>query len=137
MRKIVSIVLKVVAGLSLYAVMAAGFAEAASLAMKLGLLAIFSIPALIALPVDMSLTRFRQWKWDLGIVSLVSSAFTIFCVGLITFAVLTRPEVQTKFKFDTPEKEMQLIMGITLMLLFSVLGGVLVMMHWSEGKGER
>jgi hypothetical protein len=78
--------------------------------------------------VDMSRTRFRQWKWDLCIVFLCSAAYMAFAVFTV-ICVFSSPDVQEKLEPGTLEKINDYISGITLTLLFGGLGGLLLMVN--------
>lgn len=113
--------------------MGAMFAGDASTLFKVSIVAVFAAPAVVCLLIDTFLTRFRQWKWDLGIVFLSSAGFTLFCV-VMTFIAFQMPAAQQKLKPGTLDK-FEVLPGLLLILLIGVVGGVLVMVARNM-KGE-
>ncbi|OQA33372.1 MAG: hypothetical protein BWY57_01234 [Betaproteobacteria bacterium ADurb.Bin341] len=86
MRKVSSVILKVIAGFFFYMVSLLAFVSEPPAVVKLGILIGFSVPAVVALGGGLALTRFRNWRRDTGVVLLCASGFTAFVV--FTFACL-------------------------------------------------
>lgn len=78
--KLLSVLLKIVAGFFFYMVCVLAFISEPKMLFKCGMLIGFSIPALIALVSGLALTRFNRWRRDTGIVLLSTAGFTAFIV---------------------------------------------------------
>ena len=100
MRKVSSIILKVIAGFLLYGVSLLAFVSGPHAGMKLVILIVFSVPAVAALCAGLALTRFRDWRRDTGIVLLCASGFTAFLVLTVTCMYMTA-EYREMMKPDT------------------------------------
>lgn len=100
MRRVFSITLKVIAGFFFYVVNLLAFVNEPPTGLKLGILAGFSVPAIITLIGGLALTRFKSWRRDTGIVLLSAAGFTAFLI--FTFAcLLMTEEFRTMIKPDT------------------------------------
>jgi len=87
MKKIVSILLRVLAGFFFYMVALLAFFSAPDIDSqgKLAITVIYFVPAILLLIVALALKGFQQWKRDSGIVLLASSAFAVFIVVMMYF----------------------------------------------------
>jgi len=94
MRKVSSVILKVVAGYFFCLVILSGFVSEPLTGGKLGIMIVFSVPAVAALCGGLGLTGFRNWKRDAGIVFLCASGFTTF--GILTVVCLLMTEETRK-----------------------------------------
>lgn len=99
MRKTFSIIFNVIAGFFVYVVSFLAFINGPQTGMKWLVMAIFSIPGILALIGGLTLARFRNWRRDTGIVLLCGSGFTLFIVFSLTcymmndeFKALMTPE---------------------------------------------
>ena len=90
MRKVSSIILKVIAGFFFYTVSLLAFISEPPTNVKLGIMIGFLIPGVVALFGGLALTHFRNWKRDTGIVFLSASGVTAFLI--FTFACLLMTE---------------------------------------------
>src|SRR5262249_19175852 len=96
-RKVLSIVLYVVAGFFLYIVSLVAFIDGAALGVdgagsgaKWLPVVIFTVPAILALGAGLAIARFQDWMRDTGIVLLCAAGFTTFLI--LTFASLLMNE---------------------------------------------
>lgn len=85
MKKVVSILLRVLAGFFFYMVALLAFFSAPDIDSqgKFAITVIYLVPAILLLIVALALKGFLQWKRDSGIVLLASSAFSVFIVGMM------------------------------------------------------
>ncbi|MDR0352650.1 MAG: hypothetical protein LBI02_04625 [Opitutaceae bacterium] len=104
MNKVPGIILKAVAGFFFYAGGLLAFISEPPQGVKLVLMLVFLLPAVLALIGGLSLTRFRNWKRDTGIVLLSASGVTTFVIFTIIwlsmseeFRSMIRPEHLTFF----------------------------------------
>ncbi len=121
MRKVLSVVLEVVAGFFFYMVDVLGFIHAPSPGVKWGLMAGFTVPALLALCGGLALTRFREWKRDSGIVLLSSSGFTVLLVFMCACLLMTE-DFRRMLKPDTLVFFSDYFTGGAVVLGFAGLG---------------
>ena len=125
MRKVSSIILKVIAGFFVYMVSLLAFVSEPPTGVKLGILIGFSVPAVVALCGGLALTRFRNWKRDTGIVLLSASGFTAFLI--FTFAcLLMTEEFRRMMKPDTLTFFSDYLTGGVVIVGLAILGWILV-----------
>jgi len=89
-RKVSSIILKVIAGFFFYTVNLLAFVSEPPTGVKLVIMSGFSIPGVVALCGGLALTHFHSWKRDTGIVFLSASGFSAFLI--FTFVCLFMSE---------------------------------------------
>lgn len=132
MRKILSIVFYVIAGFFLYAVNGLAFVNVAAIKtatpspawIKLLVIGIFAGPALISLVIGLAITRFQQWKRDVGIVFVSAGGVTSF-IAVTMACLFISPESKRYFPPDTPDVSEffgDLSVGIVCIVTFIVLG---------------
>lgn len=142
-RKILSIVFYVIAGFFFYGANGLTFVNVAAIKtatqppawMKLVLVGIFAVPGLISLLIGLVLTRFQQWKRDVGIV-LVSAGGVISFIAVTLACFLLSPESKRYFPPDTPEVSQvfgDLVVGIVCIVTTIVVGVLLIIIsRWSR-----
>jgi hypothetical protein len=109
-RKILSIVFYVIAGFFFYAVNGLAFVNIAAVKTatpppawtKLVVLGSFAVPALISLLIGLAMTRFQQWKRDVGIVLVSAGGVTSF-IAVTMACLFISPESKRYFPPDTPD----------------------------------
>jgi hypothetical protein len=125
MRKVSSIILRVIAGFFFYMVSSLAFISELSHGMKLGIMLGFSVPALAALAGGLALTRFRNWRRDTGVVLLWTSGFTAFLV-LTVACMLTTEEFRKMMRPDTMTFFSDYLTGGAVIAGLAVFGWILV-----------
>jgi len=125
MRKVSSIILKIIAGFFVYMVSLLAFVSEPSTGMKFGILIGFLVPAVVALCGGLALNHFRNWKRDTGIVLLSASGFTVFLIFTFVCFLLT-DEFQRMMNPDTLVFFSDYLTGGGVVVGFAILGWVLV-----------
>jgi len=135
-RKIFSIVCYVIAGFFLYGANGLAFVNVGAIKtatsppvwMKLVLVGIFAVPGLISLLIGLAITRFQQWKRDVGIVLVSAGGVTSFiAVTMVCFFV--SPDWKRYFPPDAPDMSEffgDLTTGIVCIITTTVLGMLLI-----------
>jgi len=141
MRKVSSIIFKVIAGFFFYGASLLAFVsepQTGVTGVKLTILIGFSIPAVVALCVGLALTRFRNWKRDTGIV-LLSASGTTASVVLTFVCMLMTEEFRAMMKPDTLTLFSDYLTGGGAIVGFAGLGWILLRAngeraepHWAE-----
>lgn len=125
MRKVCSVILKVIAGFFFYTVSMLAFVSEPSTSVKLIILAGFSLPAVIALICSLALTSFRNWRLHTGVVLLSTSGFSTFVI--FTFTCLLMSETFPKVGgTNTLTFFSDYLTGGSVIVGLAVLGWVLV-----------
>lgn len=125
MRKVSSIILKVIAGFFFYMVSLLAFVNEPPTGGKLGILIGFSVPALVAMVIGLALSHFQNWRRDVGIVLLSATGFTAFLI--FTFACfLMTEEVQNMIRPDTLTFFSDYLTGCVVIVGLAILGWVLM-----------
>src|SRR5215831_13993240 len=125
MRKVSSIILRVIAGFFFYMVSLLAFISEPPMGVKLGIMLGFSIPALAALAGGLALTRFCHWRRDTGLVLLWASGFTAFLV--FTFACMfSTEEFRKMMRPDTIKFFSDYVTGGAVIAGLAVFGWILV-----------
>jgi len=109
-RKILSIAFYVIAGFFLYAVTGLAFVNIAAVKtaappaawMKLVIIGTFAVPALISLLIGLAITRFQEWKRDVGIVLVSAGGVTLF-IAVTMVCLFISPESKRYFPPDSPD----------------------------------
>jgi hypothetical protein len=122
MRKVFSVLLKILAGFFFYAVCLLGFVNEPQTGIKLGIMVGLLVPALAALAAGLALTRFDNWRRDTGIVLLCASGFTLFLIFSMA-CYLMAEEVRAMMSPDTLAVFSDYLTGGGAMVGFAVLGG--------------
>jgi len=125
MRKVSSIILKIIAGFFVYMVSLLAFVSEPEPGMKFGILIGFSVPAVVALCGGLALTQFRNWKRDTGIVLLSASGFTAFLIFTFVCFLLT-DEFRRMIRPDTLAFFSDYLTGGGVIVGFAILGWVFV-----------
>lgn len=136
MRKVSSVVLKVIAGFFFYMVSLLAFLSEPPIHAKLGMLIGFSVPAVAALVGGLALTRFRNWRRDTGIVLLCASGFTASVI--FTFAcLLMTQEFREMMRPDTLTFFSDYLTGGGVIVGLAVLGSALVKANKRRAESAR
>ncbi len=126
MARILGIVLYAIGGFFVYTanLLSFTFMPTSTIAMKLGIMAIFGVLGLIALLAAMATSGFKNCKTPLGITLLAGAGFNIFCV-LTIICMEASPEI-TKSLPDYPHNFFSdyITGGITTICL--VLAGIVL-----------
>jgi hypothetical protein len=140
MRKVLSIVFYVIAGFFVYMVCEMAFTNLGTLPsksepplwVKPAIVGGFSIPGAIALVIGLAISRFQNWKRDIGIVFVSGVGVTVFGVLMIV-CILQEPEF-TKMLSNNNSFAMfsDFVSGVSCILLFLVAGIVLIMSSRKE-----
>lgn len=88
MRKVSAIILYIVAGFFVYAAGLLAFVDQPP-ASKWGMIAVFSLPALVCLCAGLAINRFNRWKRDVGVVLLSGAGLTAFIALTFVCFLLT------------------------------------------------
>lgn len=130
-RRVLSIICHVISGFFIYAVSLIAFVDDMSAGMKLIIMAIFLLPALMALGAGLALGGFRNWKRDTGIVLASASGvsafviFTILCLFLSPEFRETYPDTQLEFFSDY-------LTGVGAVAVSGIAGAALILNSRSE-----
>lgn len=135
MRKIFSVILKVIAGFLFYAVSLVAFTSEPPTDVKLGILIGFLVPAVATLGGGLALTRFRHWKRDAGIVLLGASGFTAFIIFTFAFLLMTE-EFRRMARPDTLMFFSDYVTGGGAIVGFAVLGWILMKADKEKAKQD-
>ena len=143
-RKILSIVFYVIAGFFLYGANGLAFVNVAAIRtatpppawMKLFLIGIFAIPGLISLLIGLALTRFQQWKRDVGIVLVSAGSVTAFA-AVTMVCMFISPESKRYYPPDSPDMSQlfgDLTVGIVCIVTTIVAGVLLIIISRRSRK---
>lgn len=99
MRKASAITLYIAAGFFIYTICLLAFVSQ-TLANKWGIIAGFSLPALVFLCVGLAVSRFHKWKRDVGVVLLSGAGLATF-ITLTFVCALTSDEFKAMLQPDT------------------------------------
>ena len=136
MRKILSIVFYVIAGFFLYMVTGLAFVNIPAIKtatpspawMKLVVIGTFAVPALISLLIGLAVTRFQQWKRDVGIVLVSAGGVTSF-IAVTIVCFFMSAESKRYFPPNAPDVSQffgHLTAGIVGIVTSIVLGVLLI-----------
>jgi hypothetical protein len=125
MRKVCSVIFHIIAGFFFYLVSVLAFISGLPALGKAGLLAGFSVPALIALVIGLALTGFRNWKRDTGVVLLSTSAFNAFIL-LTMICLFMSEEARRLMPLDALANFGAYVIGGVVIAVFASLGWMLV-----------
>src|SRR5262245_14543740 len=133
MRKLLSIILYIVAGFFFYTVSLMSFidvaafgADAAGSGAKWFLIVVFAVPALLALGGGLAIARFQDWRRDTGIVLLSAAGFTTFLI--FTFASMAmNEEFRRLVKPETFRLFGDYVTGAAVIVGLAVAGALLLM----------
>lgn len=120
-RRTLSVVLEVIAGVFFYVVCAMAFINEPGMLVKWGILIGFSIPATIALVGGLALIKFSHWKWHVGIVLFSVACFTAFLVFSF-ICMFSSEEVRSLMKPDSLSLFSDYLTGGAVIIGFAVLG---------------
>ena len=138
-RRVLSVVLYVIAGFFLYMVSLMAFidgaaigangpaigAEDAAFAKWLPII-ILAVPAILTLVVGLAIMGFRDWKRDAGIVLLSAAGFTTFLVFMFA-TMLMKEEVRQMMPPDALRLFGDYITGAAVLVVLALAGALLVM----------
>lgn len=135
-RRVIGIICYCISGFFLYLVSLLSFvndpSKHVSIGIKLLTFGIFLIPpALIFLGIGLILRRFQKWKYDIAVVLLSTSGFSIF-LTLTVLCVFLSPEVKKVFPGNGLIYFNDYFTGI-LCLLISICVGSLLLVN-SQSK---
>lgn len=134
MRKVCSVILKVIAGFFFHTISLLAFVSAPPTGVKLGILIGFSVPAVVALGGGLALTRFRNWRRDTGIVLLCASGYTAFTIFTVACFLMTE-EFRQMMKPDMLTFFSDYLTGGVVIVGLAVLGWILVKAN--KGRAEQ
>ena len=143
-RRILSIILYVIGGHFLYTVNALAFINIAAVKtttpspawMKLVLIGTFVVPALISLLIGLAITRFQQWKRDVGIVLVSAGGVTSF-TAVSMVCLLMSPESKRYLPPGKPDMSQFFsdeTVGIVCIVAFIVVGVLLIIISRRNGR---
>ena len=138
-RRVLSVVLYIIAGFFLYMVSLMAFidgaaigasgaamgAEDAAFAKWLPII-IFAVPAILTLVVGLAIMGFRDWKRDAGIVLLSAAGFTTFLVCMFV-TMLMKEDVRQMMPPDALRLFSDYITGAAVLVVLALAGALLVM----------
>lgn len=125
MLKVLSVILEVIGGFFLYMTCMMAFMSANTGLVKLVTMLIPSVVGVLALGGGLALTRFRTWRWDIGVVLLSVAGFTSLVV--FTFACLfMTEEFPRMIRPGTHDMFSDYLTGGCFILGFAALGWILV-----------
>jgi threonine/homoserine/homoserine lactone efflux protein len=127
-RNASSIILKVVAGLLFYLAILLAFVEDRTAHVKLGMLIWTLFFAILALLGGLSLSDFRSWRRDVGMVLLGASGITAFLI--FAFACfLMDEEVRRMMRPDSLEFFSDYVTGGGMIVGLTLLGWFFIRAH--------
>ena len=88
MRKALGIFFYIIAGFFIYMVCLLAFVSQPTIA-KWGIVAGFSLPALVFLCIGLAVNRYQRWRRDAGVVLLSGAGFTSFLVFTFVCLLMT------------------------------------------------
>ncbi len=141
-RKVIGICLYIVAGFFVYLVSLLAFMDMSALPVpgpawtKYAVIGGFSIPAAVAQLIGLAVSRFKQWKRDLGIVLVSGSGMTAFVVFTIA-CLLWSPETRALFPRNTWELFSDVATGVGGIVIIAGAGTALIVMSIRERDRER
>ena len=129
LRKVISIICYIVAGVFVYMVSLLAFVNLSFLPsgnkpplwFKYAIVGGFCIPGVVALVIGLAVSRFRCWKRDVGIV-FVSGAGTTAFIAFSMACLLLSPEFKKLFPHNVLTFFSDLVTGLSCILLFSAAG---------------
>ena len=124
MRKVLGIILYVIAGFFVYMVCLLSFVNQPALP-KWGIIAGFTFPAILSFCLGLVVNRFRSWKRHLGIVLLSGTGITFFIVFTFVFFLMT-DEFKAMMQPDTLEFFDAYVSGFTFTFVACALGILLI-----------
>jgi formate hydrogenlyase subunit 3/multisubunit Na+/H+ antiporter MnhD subunit len=126
-RKVLGIACYVVAGFFVYMVSLLAFVNEPPTSLKIIILGAVCIPGLISLLVGLTLSRFQNWKRDIGVV-LVAGAGSAAFVALTMVCLLMSPVFREMLSQRVPDYFFHdFVTGVSCILFFSGAGVVLIM----------
>ena len=138
-RRVVGIICYCVGGSFLYTVSILSFfnvpANLPSIG-KLWVIGIFLFLALIFLGIGLILRRLQKWKYDIAVVLLSTSGFSIF-IAFTVFCLFFSPEVKKFF----PENKLiyfnDYFSGVLCLLIFICVGSLLLVNSKNQETDKR
>lgn len=101
------------------------FVSESSIITKFAIMGVFCVPGLISLFIGLAISRFQNWKRNVGIVLLSGAGISAFMV-LTTICFFLSPEFKELFT----ENELALfsdhVTGLSCILIFSAIGVALI-----------
>ena len=125
MRKVLGILLYVVAGFFIYMVCLLAFINQSPPIAKWCIMAGFAIPAVLFLGGGLALNRFQNWRRDSAIVFLAAAGFTAFLVFTFLCLLMTE-EFKHMMKPDTLDFFSAYITGCCFIVGTGALGVALL-----------
>ena len=125
MRKVLGILLYIVAGFFVYMVCLLAFVNQEPPIAKWGIVVGFSIPAALFLCGGLAINRFQNWRRDSGIVLLAGAGFTFFLVFTLACLLMTE-EFKRMMEPDSLDFFSAYIAGFCFILGSGALGVVLL-----------
>jgi hypothetical protein len=120
MRKFIGIIFYVVAGFFIYMVCLLSFINKQNVE-KWGIVAGFTLLALLSLSIGLAMNRFQNWKRHVGIILLSGTGITCFII--LTFAfLLMSDEFKSMMEPDTIEYFNAYISGGIFTFIIGALG---------------
>jgi hypothetical protein len=132
-RKVVSIVLYVVAGFFVYMVTLLAFVNMSALPAagkppawsKFAVMGGFSIPAVVALLIGLAVSRFQHWKRDVGIVLVSGAGMTAF-IALTMVSIISSKDFKQYFTGNELDFFSDYVVGVGCILMSIAAGAVLI-----------
>lgn len=135
MRKVLSVILDVIAGFFFYMVILTGFVKEPSTAAKWRIMLVFAVPAVVALFGGLALLRFHNWKRTSGIVLLSASGFTAFLIFTIACLFMTE-EFRKMMQPDTLNGFGDFLTGGAVMVCLAGLGWLFLKTNGRSAQSE-
>lgn len=124
MRKVLGIVLYVIAGFFVYTVCLLAFINQPPMP-KWGMVAGFSVPAVLCLFGGLAVNRFRNWRRHAGIVLVTAAGFTCFLIFTFICFLMT-DEFKQMMHPDTLHFFSAYVSGGAFVLITGALGILLL-----------
>jgi hypothetical protein len=138
-RRVLSVVLYIIAGFFFYMVSLLAFIDGAALATNgadLGAndaafakwlpIIIFGVPAILSLVVGLAIMGFRDWRRDAGIVFLSAAGFTTLLIFMFA-TMLMKEETRKMMPPDMLSFFGDYITGAAVIVALALAGGLLVL----------
>jgi len=134
MRKVIGIIFYVIAGFFIYMVCLLSFINEPNLE-KWGIVAGFTILALLFLSIGLAVNRFKNWKRHLGIVLLSGSGTTCFIIFTVA-CLLMSDEFKEMMEPDTFDYFNAYITGGVFTFITGALGMLLIIIYKKEAEQD-
>jgi hypothetical protein len=134
MRKALGVICYILAGFFVYMVCLLAFVNQPTIA-KWGIVAGFSLPALVFLSIGLSVNGFQRWRRDTGVVLLSGAGFTSFVIFTFVCFIMTE-EFEQMMQPDTLAFFNAYISGGIFILSVVTLGIVLLKTEKKTAEGS-